>query len=259
MTKTMRLTLVAVAALTLAAQPAAMAQQAPAAAVKAPEAPAKPPEPPVKTGEVRVKIAVPAKMKLGASTIYAKTQVVPGSADEVAIASVPVGRTAVTVDAQVDEGGSKGVRRYLGVSEVTVQENAPQAVTVKLVAAPQVDAFCLGCHPNARDPKVKIQPGQIARDIHVSGKEFPEKNRAQYLAQVKAHNDTVAKLEKEGKPRNFPVNLEERIVKPKGGKETKKYFYTCESCHTLHLQTPWIRYARAPYRDKADLCVACHF
>lgn len=252
-----------VAVLLLAGGSFALAQQAtpaktPGTAVKAPEPPAAP-APPVKTGEIRVTIEVPAKMKLGKATIYAKTQVVPGAAEEVPIASVPVGRTAVTVDAAVDEGGSKGVKRYLGVTEVTVQEGSPQPVTVKLVAAPQVDDFCLGCHPNARDPKVKVLPGQIPRDIHVTGKEFPEKNRDKYLAQLKLHNDTVAKLEKENKPHSFPVNLEERVVKLKGGKVAKRYYYTCESCHTLHQQTPWVRYARAPYRDKADLCVACHF
>ena len=62
----------------------------------------------------------------------------------------------------------------------------------------------------------------------------------------------------EGKPHNLPMPLEERTVKI-GGKEVKRTFYTCESCHTLHSTTPGGKYARAPFREKSDLCKICHF
>jgi hypothetical protein len=246
-----RLALSFAAALVLAASPAARSQEAP----KAPEEPEV-----VKTGSVKVTVAVPAKGTLKKATVYAKTQTaaVAAAGQEILIAGVPVGKTAVTVDAMVEEGAKKELKRHLGVAELTVVENEVGAAAVTLVPVPDVDAYCLGCHPNPRDPKTKLKPGQIARDIHSSGREYPERGRDKYLSVNRAFNDKVAKLEKEGKPHSLRMPLEERIVKV-GGKNVKKYFYTCETCHTLHQTTPWIRYARAAYRDSSDLCVGCHF
>jgi hypothetical protein len=219
-----------------------------------------PPPEVVKTGSLKVTIVAPATGVLRQATVYAKTKVVAGAVagKEIVIDGVPVGKAAVTVDATVEEGPKKGPKRYLGVAEVTVAEGGAQAASVTLAAVPDIDVYCLGCHPNPRDPKVKVKPGQIVRDIHTSGQEFPEKARAKYLEVNRAHNEKVARLEKEGKPHPLPMPLEERLVKV-GGKDVKKYFYTCETCHTLHQTTPWIRYARAAYRDKSDLCVGCHF
>lgn len=243
-------------ALLSAEVPRALAQEAakPATAAKPAEAPE-----PVKTGDLKVIFAIPAKATLKQATVFAKERSVPAPAagQEVLVAGVQVGKAAVTVDAVVEEGGKK--KRLMGVTETTVVEGPPQNVAVKLAEVTAIDAFCLPCHPNPRDPKVKVKPGQIVRDIHSSGREYPEKGRDRYLAQNKAHNERIARLEKEGKPHSYAMPLDERVVKLKGGKEVTKYFYTCETCHTLHLSTPWVRYVRAAYRDKSDLCVGCHF
>jgi nitrate/TMAO reductase-like tetraheme cytochrome c subunit len=162
-------------------------------------------------------------------------------------------RVAVTVDAQVVDAKSKASKRFLGVTETAVNAGETSRVTVTLKPVDDIEAFCLGCHPFARDPKVKVQPGQIPRDIHVSGKALDER----YQKQVRAYNDTIARLEKDGKPHNIAIPLEERVVKV-GKKEQKQLFYTCESCHTLHQETPSTKHARAPFRTKGDLCVGCH-
>ncbi len=219
--------------------------------VDAPEVP--------RVGDVKVKFAIPPKATLKEAAVYAKTQQAAGVAagQEILLAGVPVGKTAVTVDARVEEGGKK--KRLLGVSETTVVEGEPQTVAVTLVEVTEIDTFCLPCHPNPRDPKVKVKPGQLVRDIHSTGREYPEKARDKFLAQNKAYNERVAQLEKEGKPHGLPMPLDVRVVKLKGGKEVKKFFYTCETCHTLHQTTPWLRYSRASYRERSDLCVGCHF
>lgn len=238
------------ALLVLAAPHAARSQEA-AKPAEAPEV--------VKTGTVKVTVEAPSAGTVRKATLYAKGKTAPVAAgQEVEVSGVAVGKAAVTVDATVEEGPKKVPKRYLGVAETTVVEGEPQAVKVVLVAVPDIDAYCLTCHPHPRDPNTKVKPGQLVRDIHSSGKEFPEKGRDKYLAMNKAHNEKVAKLEKEGKPHSMPMPLEERVVKVKG-KDVKQYLYTCETCHTLHLTTPWVRYARAAYRDKSDLCAGCHF
>ena len=69
----------------------------------------------------------------------------------------------------------------------------------------------------------------------------------------------IEKRRKESKERPpEPIVLEERLVKV-NGKEVKKYFYTCESCHTLHWKTPWTKYSRAAFREMGTLCAGCHF
>lgn len=168
------------------------------------------------------------------------------------IEGVEVGRTAVTADAQIVDG--KATRRFLGVAETAVSAGETVKVTVTVAPFTAIDAFCSACHPDGRDPKIKAQPGMIFRDIHVTNKALGDK----YLTQVKAYNEKVARLEKEGKPHDAPIVLDERVVKV-GGKEKKQLFFTCESCHTLHADTPNTVYARAAFRDKADLCVGCHY
>lgn len=213
-----------------------------------------------KTGELEVTVAVADGKSIKSGVIYAKTQ--QGRLEEagkaVRISGVPTGRIAVTVEAQISQGLFRGTKRYLGVVDTWVQESAVQKVAVSIAPVEIIDEFCLACHPSAQDPKFKPVPGVLVRDIHVSGREFPEGKSAQYLAAVKQHNDKVARLEKEGKPHDSAMPLEERTVKV-GGREVKRFFFTCESCHTLHLTTPGGKYARARFREKPDLCRSCHF
>jgi hypothetical protein len=213
-----------------------------------------------KTGDLEVTVVVVDGKSLKSGTISAKTQraTVEDAGKAIRLTGVPVGRTAVTVEAQISLGLFKGSKRYLGVADTGVQENGLQKVTVSIAPVETIDDFCLACHPNATDPNYKPVPGVIIRDIHVSGKEFPAAKSAQYLGSVKQHNDRMARLEKEGKPHNLPMPLEERVVKV-GGKDVKRIYFTCESCHTLHQPTPGGKYARAPFREKSDLCKICHF
>lgn len=220
---------------------------------------AAPAAPPVKTGSLEVTVEFAGGKPMKSAVIFAADQerTVTSFTEPVRFDGIPEGKLGVVVEAEPSTGLTKGTKRFLGAAEVQVQGGAVQKVTVSVARVDSLEAFCLGCHPNPRDPKVKVKPGQIPRDIHVTGKEFPAKLQKNYMDQWKAHHDTIAKLEKEGKPHNLPMPLEERIVKV-GGKDVKKLFYTCETCHTLHKRTPW-DYERAPFRTKADLCVACHF
>lgn len=233
--------------------PAAASAVAPAA--KAPAAaPVPAPKVPVKTGSLEVKVTVPDGVTLTSGTIQAKTQQAPLVAAGVAVklSGVPAGRVAVIVEAQA------GPKRYLGAAETSVQADGLQKATVSVVPVDNVETFCLGCHPSPNDPNVKPAPGAIVRDLHTSGREFPEKTRERYLAQVRKHNERVVALEREGKPHHLPIVLDER-TEMVAGKEVKRSFYTCESCHTLHQATPGGTYARAPFRDKSILCRGCHF
>jgi len=156
----------------------------------------------------------------------------------------------IAVGLAVAEGGGKPPLRYVGVVEVF-----PGRGTVQLKAEPVKDmnAFCSGCHPSEKEP---IKAGQIVRDLHASGLELT----GRYFAQVgKFNKEYIEKKRKEGKERPpEPVVLEERVVIV-AGKEVKKFFYTCESCHTLHWKTPWGKYARAAFLEKGTLCAGCHY
>lgn len=214
---------------------------------------------PVKTGSLEVTVVFAAGKPMKSAVVFAADQerTVTSFTEPVRFDGIPEGKLGVAVEAEPTTGLTKGTKRFLGLTEVQVQAGAVQQVTVSVAKVDSLEAFCLGCHPNPRDPKVKVKPGQIVRDIHVTGKEFPAKQEKLYMGQWKGHHENIAKLEKEGKPHNLPMPLEERVVKV-GGKDVKKLFYTCETCHTLHKKTPW-GYERAPFRTKADLCIACHF
>ena len=158
-------------------------------------------------------------------------------------------RVAIAADLKVAEEKGKPPLRYLGVIEVF-----PGRGPVQLTATPvkDVDLFCSGCHPSEKGP---VKEGQIVRDVHASGKELT----GRYLVQNGKFKDYIEKKRKEGKERPpEPVLLEERIVIV-SGKEVKKYYYTCESCHTLHWKTPWTKYARAAFSEKGTLCAGCHY
>jgi hypothetical protein len=164
---------------------------------------------------------------------------------------LPVKRYVVIGDARVKQDSLKGDLRYLGSGEVAVREGKTATVSVTLRPVETVEEFCRPCHPGKGD---EVRSRQIARDLHATGIEL-EKG---YIAQVKEYNKNNEKLRKEKKTENLPIVLEERTVTEKG-KKVKKTFLVCESCHTLHLDTPFDDQTVAPFRDRSDLCVGCHF
>ena len=142
--------------------------------------------------------------------------------------------------------------RFLGVTDVKTLAGKTVAVKVTLQQVTDINAYCSGCHPAVGEP---AKPDTIFRDLHVSGKELT----ARYLPQVKAHNDRVAEQRRGKDPKaRHPIQLEQRLVVV-DGKEVLRPFYTCESCHTLHLKTPWNKGLRAPFIEANDLCVGCHY
>ncbi len=203
-------------------------------------------------GDAEITIAIADGKKFTTCTVYAQNQVFqPASVDEkiLAIGLPAEERIAFTADARVGTGES--AVRYVGTAEATLTPGDPTKVKVTLKPVKDIDLYCRECHPTKGE---RIPRGQIMRDIHVSGKPLEGK----YLGQVKAYNAKVAQLRKEGKTANEPIILEERIVKV-AGKDVKKLFYTCESCHTLHAVTAYRKYARAEYLEKSDLCIGCHY
>jgi predicted CXXCH cytochrome family protein len=215
---------------------------------------------PTQFGDVEVTVAVADGKPLKKATVYAKTGriSIEAAGTPAVITKIPAGKTAVTVDAEVSQGANKGTKRYMGVAEAVVVEGQPQKVKVSVEPVPVIDTFCLTCHPNPRDPKVKVKPGQIVRDVHSSGKAYPEKGYDKYVEMNKLHNAKVEALDKEGKEHGLmPMPTEVRVVKI-GGKDVKRVFYTCETCHSLHQSTPWPRFTRAPFKDRSDLCSGCH-
>jgi len=100
------------------------------------------------------------------------------------------------------------VRRVLGVSSVYVTDS-PVRIQVRMRDATDVDAFCLDCHPMARDV---TRRDQIKRDIHPSG-----------IVPKKANKPS--------------------------GKFDEKGRVTCESCHTIHQDVGFPHFTLASFRD----------
>jgi hypothetical protein len=201
--------------------------------------------------DVEIQVAT-ADGKKFAGTLYAGEQALPVDS---ANAKLKVRnledrrRIAVAADLKVADEKGKPPLRYLGVVEV-FPGRGPVQVTAQRVK--DIDLFCSGCHPSDKQP---IKEGQIVRDVHASGKELT----GRYLVQNGKFKEFIEKIRKEGKERPpEPVLLEERIVVV-DGKEVKKYYSTCESCHTLHWKTPWTKYARAAFVDMGTLCAGCHY
>lgn len=216
------------------------------------QAPPPAPVPPGPKGDAEIAVALTDGKKFTTCTVYARDQVFQlTSADQKSLAKgLPADeRVAFTADARVGTGGS--ALRYVGTAEATLEAGGVTNVKVALKPVKDIDLYCRECHPTKGQ---RIPRGQIMRDIHVSGKAL----EGRYLDQVKTHNTKVEQLRKEGKPASEPILLEERIVKV-AGKDVKKLFYTCESCHTPHAVTAFRKYARAEYLTKSDLCVGCHY
>jgi hypothetical protein len=230
---------------------------------------------PARAADIEIQVST-ADGKKFTGTLYAGDQVLPvdsGKAKQTVRNLDLKKRVAIAADLKVEDAKGKPPLRYLGVVEVI-----PGRGPVQLKAEPvkDIDQFCSGCHPSEKAPVQETKPakdgtpvkeakpikqappvkeGQIVRDLHPSGKELT----GRYLAQVGKFKDYIEKKRKEGKERPpEPVVLDERIVIV-DGKEVKKYFYTCESCHTLHWKTPWTKYARAAFSEKGTLCAGCHY
>ena len=206
---------------------------------------------PVGAADIEVQVATVDGKKF-TGTLYAGEQALPVDSGKakLTVRNLSDKRLAIAADLAVAQGGGKPPLRYVGVVEVF-----PGRGTVQLKAEPVKDmnALCSGCHPSEKEP---VKAGQIVRDLHASGLELT----GRYFAQVgKFNKEYIEKKRKEGKERPpEPVVLEERVVIV-AGKEVRKFFYTCESCHTLHWKTPWEKYSRAAFRDKGTLCAGCHY
>lgn len=210
--------------------------------------------PAVMAGDLEVTVTVPAEKALEGGTliVFERELPVPTAGEKVLVKGLPDRRIAVTVDAVAKKGTGKGASRLLGVADVETVAGKTLSIEVKLAEVPDIEAFCLGCHPTRNK---KALPGQIYRDLHPSGKELTGK----YVDQVKAHNRKVEAQRKAKDPNAaYPIPLDQRAVKV-GGKEVVKQFYTCESCHTAHLRTPWAKLMRASFERGNDLCVGCHY
>lgn len=205
-------------------------------------------------GDLEVTVVAADGKKIREGVVYAADQAarLEKGVVKVTVRGIPEQRTAVTADVRVGAAGGKDDVRYLGVVEGFPSRGTPAAVKVTVSPVKDMDAFCAGCHPSAGQP---VKQGQIVRDIHSSGKEIT----GRHLEQVPKFAEFIEKRRTESKERPpEPIVLEERLVKV-NGKDVKKYYYTCESCHTLHWKTPWGKYARAAFREMGTLCAGCHF
>jgi len=215
-----------------------------------------PPPAPVPRGDLEITVVAPAGKKFQDCTVVVRDQVLSfgersGPLTATGVPAFPDESIAVTADARVAQGAGKPTLRFAGVAAAAAEAGKTVKVTVNLQPADDINKFCAACHPGRGQ---RVRPGQIKRDAHPSG----ELLEGRYRDQVRIYNEKVERLVKEGKPHNEPIVVETRIVKV-GGKDVKKDFYTCESCHTLHATTPINKYMRAPYLEQSDLCTGCHF
>jgi len=201
--------------------------------------------------EVKVVVADGKPIKSGRLFVFDQT-VELNDAGTFPFRNLPDKRVVAGVEAQVGQGLFRGSRRYVGVQSATLLPNKPVSVTITIQPEPDMNAFCSGCHPSRGQ---EIKPGQVMRDLHPSGKELSDK----HLAQVKKYNEKAELQRKQNLPNPVdPILLEERVVVV-NGKELKKQFFTCESCHTVHLKTIWTKLARAGFVESSDLCLGCHY
>lgn len=185
--------------------------------------------------------------------LYAGEQMLPVASgnDKVLVRNLVAERHAITADLKVAQGPGKPDLRYIGVTEGFPNKTKVGKITVKAQRVKDIEAFCKSCHPSAGEP---VERGQIIRDIHVSGKELVPP----YLTQTENFKLYIENVRKAGKERPpEPIVVEERVVIVKG-KEVKKYYFNCESCHTLHWKLPWTRYCRGSALERGILCAGCH-
>ncbi len=215
------------------------------------------PQKKIPTGDLEVTVNLEG-LNAKSTTVYVKDQsaVLGGKENTHLFAMVPAGNIAATVDITVSGGWFRDDLRYVGVAVANVFEGKRAEVTVKprqvfVETGKSIDEFCSECHPRPKEP---VEPGQITRDVHKSGVAMSDRKKKVTVA----FNETVTKLQKEGKTNFRLIKTEERIVEEKG-KKIKRTFLTCESCHTPHLTTPYKWYLVAPYKTmKDELCLGCH-
>jgi predicted CXXCH cytochrome family protein len=201
-----------------------------------------------KTGDLSVTVAIEGAESAGSlSLVVAGRRVLleEGSRTHL-FEGLPVNRYVV-----LGESASAQGPRAFGSGVTTVDEGKTAELAVTLRPVDSVEEFCRPCHPGKGDV---VEAGQIIRDLHPSGFALEERG----VAQVGKYNRNTAQLRKEGKTEKLPIILEKRTVTEKG-KKVEREFVVCESCHTVHLDTPFENRTVAPFRDRSDLCVGCHF
>jgi len=206
------------------------------------------------TGNVIVRISMEDGGNFEEGTVFIKDRQVKlkEGARAVSVLDLPVDGYGATVEAFVSQGWLKPKIRYLGVGPVRVEEAKTVSVDIVLRPVEAIDPFCSSCHPAPGEQQEWGGKGQVSirRDLHASGQPMEER----YLKKVKAYNEKTAKLIRDGVPHAYPMPLEEHHETGKG----KQIFYTCESCHTLHSETPYGAYVRIDFKTRSALCVACH-
>ncbi len=237
-----------------AAAVAALLQPVPARAEE------KAPKPP---GALQVKVRLADGKDFKECKIYAKDQAATLTKDKKGylFAGLAEGFYAVTADATVGQGWFASDARYIGVEQATIISGKTAEVTITLTRLEDADGkriedFCSRCHPPPNG--VEIKPGQIKRDVHASGIPYPAKKREQMEKKVVLYNQKIDALIKDKKaPPPYRLKLDEREIM-ENDKQVKRKFFTCESCHTPHIMTPYTKYAINHFRDRADLCLGCH-
>ena len=204
-------------------------------------------------GDLEVSVTGPAGRAVASGSVIVldREYPMPAPGKTLVIKGLPDRRIAVTAEGPAELKAGQPTARLVGVADIKTLPGKTVAAAVTLQPVTDLSAWCSSCHPAAGEP---AKPDQILRDLHPSGKELSE----HFFKNVKAHNAKVAEQRRKKDPKaQYPIPLEERIVVV-GGKKVVKQFYVCESCHTLHLRTPWAKAVRAPYDESNDLCSACH-
>jgi len=201
------------------------------------------------TGNVVLKLTMEDGTSFGEGSLYLKERKLKLKKDQKALSllDVPVEVIAPTAEVFVKQGWFKPKRRYLGVTPVQVVKDKSVEAEIILRPLETVDAFCSPCHPTVEEGFVLGAPIQLRRDLHVSGLELGPR----YRQQVEAFNKRIKKAERDGVPHSYPILLEER--------KDKKTYYTCESCHTPHVETPYGSYVVADFKEESILCKGCHY
>jgi len=199
-----------------------------------------------RAGDIDVTVTVSGGKSITSGTLIVEDRVLPLAAGgRMQVKGLPDKRLPVTVEAVV--GGA----RHLGVTAVKTLKGKSLPVTVTLKQVTDLEAFCVECHPNKGEA---VRADQVIRDTHVTGIALT----ARYLAQVEKYNAASEQQRREKvKDPQLPILLEKRVVQVEG-KDVVKKFVTCESCHTIHVLTPWARRVRGPYRKSSVFCEGCH-
>jgi hypothetical protein len=199
------------------------------------------------TGNIVVKLSMEDGTTFNEGVVFLRERTVKLKKAQKALSflDVPVGTYAPTAEVFVKQGWFKPTRRYLGVVPVRVVKDKSAETEIVLRPVQDIEAFCSPCHPPTGEFTLGA-PIQIVRDVHVSGLELG----GEYRKQVDVFNKKAKKDAKAGVPHSYPIRLVER---------GDKVYYTCESCHTPHITTPYGSYAIAGFKENSALCRGCHY